>query len=769
MMQNPRVPGDALAAFAEEPGAGISVGQVLEVLRRHWRLLVLSLALGILGGSLHYAVTPKEYRAATIIQIERKSLTSVTGNSNPWLESYWNTEYYPTQYRLLQSRGLAERTARLLRLQDDPTAPPGAGPKGSPNAAADEAAIGALAGGILGGLEVTPLTGTELVEIGYRSRDPELAARIANGLVEAFIDFGIESRTETTGKASTFLAAQIDTIKQEISDKEAQLTAYGRTSDIVSLDPESNTVLQRLKALNTDYISALSARIEKESRYNELLSSPPEAIADSLVEGTSIATLRADQASLEREYQTRLDTYKPEWPAMVELKAKIDRGQSNLVSAIAAAVAKARETARAEYQTAQRQEQSLAAQLEKTKSETLALSSASVEYSNLQLEVSTRRSLLDQLMTRQSETEVAARLQGARQSNVHVVDRALVPGGPFRPSLRKDLTMGMLIGVLLGLSSILLIEFLDRTVKTTDEAERLLGLPVLAVVPDVSERQPGRGYGRYIYGYGYGYGYGQERKSGGSERKTARSGAEPTAPEDPDANNIELMPHSRPRLVASEAYRSLRTALLLSSAEQLKIVAVTSSQSGEGKTASATNLAVVMAQLGGRVLLVDADLRKPRLHTVFKLSNRVGLVNYLTGTAQTEHIFLPTPVPGLFVTPSGPIPPNPSELLASQRMRELTRYLRATFDFVVIDTPPALAVTDPTIVGAVVDGIILCLRCRKVLREDARACRDRLRLADIRILGTVLNRYRELHGGYGKRYQHYVAYAADDDRTPTAA
>ncbi len=198
------------------------------------------------------------------------------------------------------------------------------------------------------------------------------------------------------------------------------------------------------------------------------------------------------------------------------------------------------------------------------------------------------------------------------------------------------------------------------------------------------------------------------------------------------------------------------------------MVAVTSAMAGEGKTATASNLAVVLAQLGRQVLLVDCDLRKPRLHQVFHVSNRFGLVNQLTAAADPDAVYLPTEVPNLWLTPSGPIPPNPSELLASDRMREWLKTARARFDFVVIDTPPALAVTDATIVGMLVDGVVLTLRSGKVTREEARLCRDRLRQAGIKILGAVLNRYRSHQAGLGKRYRYYESYGAEESE-PKAA
>jgi capsular exopolysaccharide synthesis family protein len=272
------------------------------------------------------------------------------------------------------------------------------------------------------------------------------------------------------------------------------------------------------------------------------------------------------------------------------------------------------------------------------------------------------------------------------------------------------------------------------------------------------------------YGYAGGYGYGGEKASGEKPARVppARTTAEKRADRKEKkkvaaaagAPQIEMVPHEHPRTLISEAYRSLRTGLLLSSARELKLVAVTSAVAGEGKTATAVNLAIVLAQLGRQVLIVDCDLRKPRLHQVLRISNRYGLVNQLTAGGE-EPIF-PTEVPSLWATPSGPIPPNPSELLSSDRMRDWLRAMRARFDYVVLDTPPAMAVTDATIVGLLVDGVVLTLRSGKVTREEARMCRDRLRQAGVKILGAVLNRYRSLQTGLGKHYKYYEAYGAEE-------
>jgi capsular exopolysaccharide synthesis family protein len=736
---------------SDEPAAEFHLGDYLSILQRHWRLASVITLVCLAAGLVHYLITPKMYRATVTVQIDRRSMSIGGGAETPWLENWWNLEFYPTQYKLLESRGLAERVVSNLRLYEDPEFNPGwahwsSTVEGGSTSELDAAVLGNLGQSLLGGLSIAPIKSTQLVEISYRSMSPTLAARVANGVAAAFIDWGIETRSESAGRASTFLGKQIDSLKGELQDKDNTLQAYSRRSDIVAMDPASNPVLQRLQALNSDYIQALSARIDKESQYNEVLSAPEEGVADTL-SGGLVSTLRQELLQQQQEYATKLTIYKPDMPLMVEQRSKIEELRQHFDSVVSEMVEQARKGAQAAFQTAKRREQALAAELDRAKDETIEMGSAAVGYNNLQMEISTRRQLLDELLRRQSETDVTARLQASRESNIRIVDRALVPGGAFRPSLRKDLGLSLVLGIFLGLGCIFLVEYLDRTLKSAEEAERLLGLPVLALVPDVSDRGKG-----YSYGYGYGYG-GRKRK-----RKSWRDKKAPAE----TIKEIELLPHTKPRHAVSEAYRALRTALLLSSAEEMRMIALTSAQSGEGKTATAANLAVVMAQLGRSVLLIDADLRKPRQHRVFRVSNRQGLVNCLTEGTDLDEVVQTTVVPGLTLMTSGTIPPNPSELLASDRMRELLERARRLFDFVIVDTPPILAVTDASLVGAQADGMVFCLNAGKVLREEARTGTDRLAMAGNKVLGLVLNRYVPTNTSDSKHYYYYQAYGESD-------
>lgn len=733
-------------------GSTINLREYLQGLRRRWKLVALVTVLVLLAAVVHYVITPPVYHAQTILQIERRSLNPLSSTQTPWLENWWNMEYYPTQYQLLQSRGLAERVVRSLRLMEDSRFAP-ATTASSPEdagAAQDRAALGRVAQRLQGGLSVDPVRNTQLVRLSYQSSSPELAARIVNGFAQAFIEWGIDDRSGLVVKASSFLGQQIEDLKQEIGDKEAELQAFSRTEDVLNFNPESNVTYQRLQALNDQYMNAKRTRIEKEAAYQELQAQPRQTVADAESSGL-VSEMAKELNQLEREYETKLQIYKPDFPAMQELQAQIDSGRERLQELIDREARRALDSAYAEFQTALRQENALSNEIDDLKNQALDQSSSAVKFSNLQVEVETRRELLDELLRRQSETEVAARLQSNRESNIRIVDEALVPGAPSRPSLRNNLTAGLAAGLFLGMGLALGLQWLDRTIKRPEEIERLLGLPVLATVPDLSD-DPVQGSAYREYGYG---------KRSGTARAGGRGGLRVNAKTSESAP-VEMVPHTRPRLAVSETYRALRTALLLSTAEGLDTVAVTSAGAGEGKTVTSTNLAVVLAQLGKRVLIVDADLRKPRLHKVFGTSNRKGLVSFLTGTHDLDAIVQDTHVSHLSVCTSGPIPPNPSELLSSARMEDLVQAVRSRFDFVVFDTPPVLPVTDAILMGALSRGVVLCLRAGHVAREDARACLERLERADVKVLGAVLNGFRRRESGAGKNYSHYYeAYVAD--------
>jgi capsular exopolysaccharide synthesis family protein len=449
--------------------------------------------------------------------------------------------------------------------------------------------------------------------------------------------------------------------------------------------------------------------------------------------------LRDDWDQKKSAYEARLQTFKPDHPEMVDLSAEVEAARRRYEREIAAEALKLRTAARNEMQAAQQLLQSIERQRTEAQQQRLDLNVESLPLSNMQMELAAKRERLGELVESQSQADLSANVQVDVRSNVHVIDRALQPGEPFRPSFRQNAALGGGLGLLLGLGLVFLVHFLDRTIKSAEDLEALLGLPVLATVPDIALGGQNSSYASYSY----------SRKAKKLERRR---------PDEP--LEIELLPETHPRLAVSEAYRSLRTALLLSSADELKVVTITSAEAGEGKSATATNLSAVLAQLGKRVLLIDADLRKARLHRIFQASNSQGLVDCLTAGIDPGTLLQKTRLPGLQLLPAGTHPPNPSELLASERMRQLVGWARKHFDFVIIDSPPILAVSDAILPAAQSDGVVLCFRAGQIERETARRCTEQLGLAGIKVLGIVLNRYRPGASRYhDRRYETYEAYA----------
>ncbi len=765
--------GDPWASPALDNGQGLQLNpppdtdealdfrKYLNALRRHWLLPVVCVLIAASYAFVRYTLTTKEYRSTATIQIERKRLSVVAlGGQGGWLEDWWNLEYYPTQYRLLRSRGMAERVVRNLRLYENPAftgRPASLVPQDGESAGQlSDVELAQLASKVRSGISVKPIQSTQLVELSYVSSNPELAAQLANAYAEAFIEWGVETRSSTVVQASSFLTRQIETLREEIEDRQKQLNTIISESDF-ALDPAGEALLKRRQILEQQYNSVMVQRLQSDATYQEIQSLPPETVARRSSPST-VSELKTEIFTLESDYESKLNVYRPEWPEMKSLQAAIDEKRDHLQRAIKEAYDQAKAQAYAELQQARLKENTLEQQLKKLAADARLQNSAALDYNNQTTYITTRKDLLNELVKRQSETEVASRVQGTQESNIRIVDHAIIPSSAFRPQLRKSLTAAIIFGLGLGLGGIFLLEFMDRTIKSPEELERILGYPTLTVIPDLAEKGRGRGkpyrYGKrsYSYSYGYGYGYSTEISTPKAWKKASKKGADKSdTPQD-----IELLPHHSPRLAICEAYRSLRTALLLSSADELKVIAVTSAEPGEGKTATVSNLGVVLAQLDRRVLIIDADLRRPRQHKVFKLTNRLGLVNFLTSRVDLENIVRTTEVPNLFVCTAGPIPPNPSELLAADRLRELLEVVRSRFDYVLLDSPPVLPVADAVILGSVVDGLVICARAGDLLREDAKHCGERLRYAGLRIFGTVLNRYRSTAASpYSRRYRYY--------------
>jgi polysaccharide biosynthesis transport protein len=704
MMAIPPQPAfDPFAVF-DEPRREFHLSRWWEVVKRRGLVLLAVATAFVVFALIAYLRTPKAYRATAVMQVERRVLGPV--KTDELFESWWDAQaFFPTQLQLLRSRGLAERVVGKLGLVSSPqlAAPAPAGHAGAVDSLmAEQPDIRTVraAYGLLANLTVSEITGTRMIRIAFVSGDPAEAARVVNAFVDAYSEWGIEQRTASINKANTYLRTQVDELKDGIKQGEERLQAYSQRQDVVAVDTAVKVTSARFEQLQEEYLAAVSERILRERALG----------------GTAAAGANGGTAAPGATPPPAAD------PASAQ-----DRRA---------------------YESALAQERLLADEVKRQKQELMRLNVLAIEYAALKGEVTSRKSLLDELLRRQAEIDLASGLR--EESSVTVVERALPAESPFRPSLFQNLSLGLGLGLVFGLLGVLAAEYLDRTIKSPEDIDRFLRLSVLGSIPDLEE-------GGQRYGY-YGYGYGQRRRRARDAGKKLPSGTIPP----------ELVSVHHPRIGISEAYRSLRTAVLLSSADTLKTVLVTSAVAGEGKTVTASNLAAVLAQIGRSVLLVDADLRKPRQHEIFRVSNRVGLVSFLTRQAEIAEVTLPTAIEGLSLVPSGPLPPQPAELLDSERMREFLVRVRDDYDFVIVDSPPVVPVTDAVVLSSVVDGVLLCIGAGQAVREEVAACVERLAMVDAKVLGGVLNRIRREGGSYRNKYYYYHYGSSDAKPEPDA-
>ena len=559
-----------------------------------------------------------------------------------------------------------------------------------------------------------------------------------------------------TEQATTFLSEQIKSLQSEIEQKGKQLQGFEAEANIVALSDTETTVIDRLGQLNKALTEAQIDRLQKEANWNGLKNVSPDYVPEA-INNLLIQRLREEYVRLKREFQTLEERYQPDYPELQRTKVEMESARKSLDDETQNLV----KGAYSEYQTALNKERSLETEFNQQKNEAFKMNSSAVLYNGLKVEIQNKKTLLDSLLRRESETGVEARLKGLRTSNIRVVDRARVPVRPSSPNKKRNLILALLLGLGGGVGLAFLFDLLDNSVKTSEDVERYAGLPTLGVVPKFSLEGTNKAYSyaRRLKGRTeppqLEVGEGAAAASGASE-----SGPFVAAVEKADhPGSIELVPHYFPNSRLAESYRSIRTALLLSSADNpVKTVAVTSAMPGEGKTITTANLAVTLAQSGKTVIVVDADLRRPRQHRVFKVKNTFGLTTYLTDSIEIKNVVKSTEIANLFLINAGPIPPNPAELLGSDKMTRFIRMMSDESDFVIFDLPPMLEISDALVLGAKVDGMVLVVWGDKTSREALKKAREKLDLLKVRTLGVIINNVTvPSHGAYYYKdeYHHY--------------
>lgn len=710
------------------------------VIYKRWKIALAILLVVMIGTFLASYFSTPLYRSAVMIQIERENTNQLTVEDLFGIQVS-DQEFMQTQFYLLKSRGLADRTIRDHNLLSDPDFYP-AGVVGKTPAEIDQIRSD-MAKGMLGNISVEPVHSTSLVEVAYIARSPRLAQKVADGLADSYMRMNVEKKLDATRQAADFLARQIGTVKSDIDEAQQQLTKYGESKGIISTTDAGNVTVQKLTMLNSDLTAASSERIQKESAYQAMLNASPEAVAgnDSLV-----VRLTEEENRLQREYAQKVAVYRPDAPDMVAARAQIEKTKQSRQAALNTAYEKAKSTSRSEMAAAQSRETSMHNAFEQQKRETLRLNENAFTYTDLRGVIESKRALLDQLTKRLNETEVTSRLRGANTSNIRLVDHAEVPRGRFNVTMKKNLQSAFPLGVILGLAAIFFLEYMDRSIKTPEELERVTRFASLGVIPAATSVS--NSHGSYAYRY-----------LGTSKLRVVEEADGSTPPP-----NVELIPFRDTRSPISEAYRAFRTSLLLASATSPKVIVITSTFAREGKTTTSVNLATVLAQMGKPVLLIDADLRRPRLGKVFRDKMNLGLVNYLAANISVDDVIQATEVPNLSVILSGPTPPNPSELLASDRMKHLIAEMRTRFAYVIFDSPPVMAVTDAIVLSAGADGVVLTVHGGNTPRDLVQRASDRLRQSNIPVLGALLNNLDLQQYGYTYKKSYYDYYEPETPR-----
>jgi polysaccharide biosynthesis transport protein len=694
------------------------------IYKRRWTAGLAFVAVFVTGAILTLKTTPV-YEATAQLEIVAEgsgrsgSLTRLLEEPTAWYED----EFYRTQYRILESRALAWRAiaslglnspaamtamvenvgreSRFGRLMAWMASAVGTPERIAPPPADETSAQSAMIDAFARGLTIRPVRNTRLVDVVYRSKDPTLAARAANALAEEYKQQGLKNRVLASKETSDWLSRELEVQKRRVDLSERALQKYKESHDAVSVDDSQNIVVQKLSDLNQKWTSAKTDRWEKEADFKLLLSlqSDPAALETlpQIVGNPYIQTLKTQIESIKQEKARLLQDFFDNTPPLAEVNGRLAAAEANRRTAISNITRAVQNN----FEAAKTIEQTLYDALKEQEKEALKLNLKSIEYESLKRNASSDRQLFENLLTRSKETGVAGEFKG---SNVRLVDAAEMPRSPVIPRTGRNLMLAFLGGAVLALGLVFGFEYMDSRLKTPDDVKEHLGLPFLGLVPAIRSK-----------------------------------GATPVTP---------LLTADVPAGF-SEAMRAIRTSVIFSSADEgSRSVVVTSTAPSEGKTVISTNLAVGLAQAGQRTLLIDADMRRPRVHAVLGVPQEPGLSNVLVGTSRMRATVLPTSVPGLHVLTAGVLPPNPAELLGSPKYLEMLDELGQMYPWIVIDAPPVLAVTDAAVAANRATGVLFVVGAEMTPYRNAKLAIEQLNAARARFVGAVLNRVDVQRHGY---------------------
>ena len=710
-LQHATAPNIFGAAESTSDGASqITTREALRVLGK-WRWLIAAIVgAAMIVGVVSTMLTAKRYRATAQVELALQEVNLGPGKDGQGSESQVmrDPQFMGTQIGLLRSRDLAERVARSLDSASRA--------KFAPNTTDPAAQIASAAGAIAGGLRIDVLTGSRLINITYESGDAALASTVANSVADNYIASNLERKYESSAFARKFLEQRLTQTKAALEKSEREMVEYAGREKIVMVgggadkgggNASAGESLEgsTLTSLNEALATAQAERIAAEQKYRSEGASAGQSAA---ITSSAVGNLKGERAKLQVDYQEKLGTFKPEYPEMVALKTRIRELDQQIARAQGEISGSVTNSYAGEYRAALGRESQLRARVGQLTTGVLDLRNRQIKYNILSREVETNRSLYDGLLQRFKQVSVAG---GVGASQVSIVDRALPPGGPFAPNLRNNLLISLVVGFLIGAGVAFAIEFIDDTIKNPDDMRNRLHLTLLGVVPSVAKGM----------------------------------------------TMLEAL--DDPSSAQSEAYLSTRTAIkFTTSGGAPKSLLVTSSQAAEGKSSSCFAIARGFARLGQSVLLIDADMRKPSF-SVPAGSEGGGLSALLASNDDLRSHITQTSIPNLFLVPSGPIPPNPVELLGGMRLREVLAEAEGMFDIVIFDSPPVMGLADAPLLASVVDASIFVVQAGRIRRPAALRALARLEQAGARIVGGVITKFDLKGASYGYGYGYGYGYS----------
>src|SRR5713101_414368 len=696
----------------------------LLILRKHqWLILSFMLAVVSITAIGTFRMQPV-YVATSRIEIDRETSNILPfQNTDDYMVDTEN--YIETQAKILTSETLALQTIRsgILSGQADFAGDPSAFYVLTTGSLANLKPPPEL-GAFLGSLSVKRVPNSRLMDVSFESTNPLQAAQIVNSHIKNFIEQNFQSRYEATTRASTWLTDQLNELKIRVEKAEDARITYERQNQIWALDDKQNVTTQRLADLNKQLTDAQSERMRKQSMFEFAKAGDIDSVPQ-IRDNSAVQDLLRKRADINNQFIDASTQYGPNFPKVQRLQSQLKEFDASIDKEKKAVMARLQ----SEYAEARQREQLLSQALDQQKTEVNQMSERMVQYSILKREAEANKALYDGLLTKLKEAGISA---GLRSSNIRVVDPAMVPTYPARPAKTRNIVLSFVIGLVGGITLALLREYMDNTVKSLDDVETLARLPSLAVVPAFTQLN------------------GNSKSRSKLLKGISSNGHEKC---------IELVAQHLPKSQMSEAFRALRTALLLSQAEHPpQVILVTSALPREGKTTAAANLAVTLAQLGDCTLLVDADLRKPGIGRMLNLGSGryAGLSSYLAGVSSLELVTIQHPsIPNLSAIPTGPLPPNPADLLSSHKLADAIAELRTKFKFIVFDSPPIMAATDAVILSVQADGVLLVVRSGETPKEAFVRTRDLLLSVKCRLLGVVLNAVDSSAPDYYYSYRYY--------------